>query len=458
MRNRLILWLTLAAAASCSGDRLGTGGGGTRILLTDAPFPYDQVSSVNVYIASVEGSTSSDTTAPQDWTTLVTPNRVFDLLDVQGGATALLGQAAVDATQFAAIRMVIRTDLSGITLADGSPATVNWLGFDTQVINALVEQPLSLTTGGGGALIIDFDVGRSFVQITGGAFQFLPWIRAVNEDATGSITGVVMGANGAGSDPAPVDKASIAVYRGGTSALTLAATGVTDAQGRYTIHYVSGGGPYVVEAAPPTGFQAAPGYTGDVMVTPGEPAVADVYLNAGTTAGGQLKITGPSQVAVGQTITLSAYVFNANGDSVYGAPVTWGSSNPEVARLDGSGASVQLTGLAVGPVSVEARSNELWDSVVVNVGDVGAPVAAVSVVPDSLSLAVGDSVGLRAMAYDANGFLLSGRTVGWSLDSSVVNVLGNFNNYLIIRAVAAGTTIVTATVEGVQGTAKVTVH
>jgi hypothetical protein len=459
MRSRVILGLMLAAVAACTGDHLGSGGGGTRVLLTDAPFPFDQVSSVDVYIVRVEATTNADTTTNQDWTTLVAPDRSFNLLDVQGGATALLGQTQVDAGQYAAIRLVIRTDLSGITLADGSRAAVNWLGSATQVVNALVEQPLSITTGGSGALILDFDVGRSFVQVPGGGFQFLPWIRAVNEDATGSISGFVMGANGPGADPAAVDKASIAVYRGGgTTALQLAATGVSDAQGHYTIHYVSGGGPYVIEAAPPTGFQAAPGYTDGVMVTPGQETVANVNLNVGTSGGGQLRISGPSQVAVGQSITLSAFVFNANGDSVFGAPVTWGASNPAVARLDGSGASVQLTGLAVGTVSVEAWSNDLFDSVVVSVGDANAPVASVDVVPDSLLLAVGDSVGLQAFPRDANGNYLTDRAIAWSVDSSIVNVLGSFSNYLIIRAVASGTTTVTATSEGKQGSAKVTVH
>jgi hypothetical protein len=460
MRRTFTWGLALAAIAACYGDNTGTGGGGTRILLTDAPFPFDQVSRVDVYIVSIEASATSDTTQQQSWTTLVAPNKAFNLLDVQGGATALLGEAQVDAGQFAAIRMVIRTDLSGITMADGTPATVYWFGQATQAINMLVEQPLSITTGGtGGNLIIDFDVGRSFIPLINGGFQFLPWIRAVNEDATGSIAGTVWGASGPLVDPAPVAKASIAVYRGGgTNALQLAATGVSDAQGHYTIHYISGGGPYVIEAAPPATFEASPGYTDGVMVTPGQESAANVYLNQGTAGGGQLKINGPSQVGVGQTITLSAFVFNANGDSVIGAPVTWGSSNPSVARLDGSGATVQLTGLAVGATSIEAWSNDLFDSVVVTVGDVSAPVASVGVVPDSIYLAVGDSVGLQAFPRDANGFYLTDRPISWSVDSSLVNVLGTFGNYLIIRGAVAGSGVITATSEGKQGTAKVVVH
>jgi hypothetical protein len=459
MRKRFLAACALAALAACGTDHMSTGGG-TQVLLTDAPFPFDQVSAVNVFIVSVDATTNPDTTTAQTWTTLVAPNRVFNLLDVQNGHTTLLGQTQVAAGQYAAIRMVIRTDLSGITLSDGSTAAVNWLGGATQTINALVEQPLSITTGGGngGNLIIDFDVGRSFILLPGGGFQFLPWIRAVNEDATGAISGVVTGADG-GAAPGPVAKASVAVYSGGgTNALQLAATGVTDASGRFTIHYISGGGPYVVEAAPPTGFQAAPGYTGGVMVTPGQTSSADVQLNTGSGSGGHLKIVGPSQVGVGDAITLTAYVFNANGDSVSGAPVVWSNPDPTVARLDGSGASVQLTGVSPGAVPLEAWSNDMFDSVVVTVTGVNAPVATVQVVPESLFIAVGDSVALQAIARDSFGSVLNGRPIAWSVDSSVVHVLDSFTNYILVRGIAAGTSTVTATVEGKQGHSTVHVH
>jgi Domain of unknown function (DUF4382) len=458
MRKRILASLALAAVAACGTDHMGTSAGGTPVLLTDAPFPFDLVSRVDVYIVRVEATNDADTTAAQTWTTLVEPNQTFNLLDVQDGHTALLGQTQVAAGQYAAIRMTVRTDLSSITMADGSAGAVNWLGPATQAINARVEQPLSITTGGNGALIIDFDVGRSFVETPGGGFQFLPWIRAVNQDATGSISGVVTGADGAAA-PAPVEKASVAVYRGGGgSALVLAATGVTDAQGHYTIHYVSGGGPYVVEAAPPSGFQASAGYADGVMVTPGQAAAADVVLGSAGAASGTLQISGPSQVAVGHAITLAAFVFTAGGDSVYGAAVTWQNANPAVAQLDGSGAAVQLTGLAPGSALIVARSGDLVDSALVTVGDAGAAVATVQVTPDSLGLAVGDSVGFQATARDAIGNVLTGRAVAWSVDSSVVQVLSSFTDYLIVRAVAPGTTLIRASVEGKAGSAKVTVH
>jgi hypothetical protein len=458
MRRAGLLMLGLALVVGCSDGVTNTGGKMSRILLTDAPFPYDQVQSVDVYIVSIEGATTLDTLSAVEWTPLATPDRSFNLLDVQDGQTAVLGETEVNATQYAAIRMTIRTDLSSITLSDGTPATVNWMGPATQVIHAAVEQPLSLSNGSEPAnLIIDFDVGRSFVRLVSGEFQFLPWIRAVNETATGAVKGTVVG-----PDLQPVQNGSVILYRvrqdSSFMTLTLAATGRTNPDGSFKIHYVSGGGPYRIEVAPPTGLAASHGYADDIYVTQGQETSVGITLGEATGEQGRLAITGPRQVAVGQAIYLYAFLFNESGDSVFGAPVTWANSNSTVAQMDGSGEGVKLTGLAVGTTSVVATSGDLMDSIVVTVGDLNAPVASVEVLPSSLTLAVGDSTGFQAILRDAVGNVLTDRTIGWSVDSGVVQVLGTFGNYLVIRAVATGTTTIRASAEGKQGTATVVVQ
>ena len=462
MRSIFTRALAVAAAASvaaCNTDHMSVRtGGGMHVLLTDAPFPYDQVSRVDVYIVRVEATANADTTTAQSWQTLVAPDKSFNLLDVQNGATALLGDAQVDASGIAMIRLVIRTDLSSLTLLGGDRAAVDWAGPATQTINAAVEQPLSLTTGGSGNLIIDFDVGRSFMALPGGAFQFLPWIRAVDQDATGSISGSVTGSDG-GAPAAPVARASISVYRSAGSSLLLAATGVSDAQGHYTIHYVSGGGPYVVEATPPQGYQATPGFTRDVMVTPGQQAAADVTLSDGSAPSGSIAILGPASVAVGNHILLAARVLNALGDSVLGAPVIWSVLDAAVARLESSaGSAVQLTGLAAGTARVVASSNDLADTVAITVGVSDGSVASVQLSPDTATLSVGDSTALLVVARDAFGTVLSGRTVTWSFDPGVLHDDGHSNDYIIIRGIAAGTTYVKATVEGKVDSTRVNVH
>ncbi|MGI8498328.1 MAG: hypothetical protein ACR2OG_12180 [Gemmatimonadaceae bacterium] len=81
---RWLLALRRAAAAlvlitvACS-DGPSTPDGGrtaaTRIFLTDSPFPFDSIQRVDIYVASVAASTSTDTSAGQPWQTIATPKR-----------------------------------------------------------------------------------------------------------------------------------------------------------------------------------------------------------------------------------------------------------------------------------------------------------------------------------------------------------------------------------------------
>ena len=101
----------LLAAAGCYQDEPGSIGPGTKpiakVLLTDAPFPYDSVASVNVYVVSVAASTDPDTTGDAGWETIAQPGRVFDLLALQQGTTALLGEGQLSGKLYRAIRVVI---------------------------------------------------------------------------------------------------------------------------------------------------------------------------------------------------------------------------------------------------------------------------------------------------------------------------------------------------------------
>ena len=152
-------------------------------MLTDSPFPFDQVGSVEVYVVSVAAARNADTTTATgpDWITIAEPQRTFDLLDLQQGKTALVGEGDLPANEYNAVRMVIDVDKSSITWADGSPAPINWQGSGEETLYALVEQPLSITDGPDGSqIIIDFDVGRSFMlqgTVFPGAdgFLFIPF-------------------------------------------------------------------------------------------------------------------------------------------------------------------------------------------------------------------------------------------------------------------------------------------
>ena len=154
----------------------------TRVLFTDAPFPFDTVQSVNIYVVSVAASTQPDTGSSADsmqWVTITEPRQRIDLLTLQQGTTTLLGEGDIPADQYRAVQLIIDTDSSRIRFADGSDALVHWGGAGQQAIHAFVEAPVAVPEEGA-EIVIDFDVGRSFHydDLGEGGFNFFQIGRA----------------------------------------------------------------------------------------------------------------------------------------------------------------------------------------------------------------------------------------------------------------------------------------
>jgi len=101
------LALGLAALAACNAAEIGPGPGldqgKTSVFLTDAPFPFDSIVRVDIHVGEIALSPSADTSegAP-DWVVVAAPDRTFNLLDLQNGSTALLGEAVVPPGQYRA--------------------------------------------------------------------------------------------------------------------------------------------------------------------------------------------------------------------------------------------------------------------------------------------------------------------------------------------------------------------
>jgi hypothetical protein len=122
--------VSLCLLAGCYQDDLlhGPVMAPTKVLLTDDPFPFDSVGSVNLYVSRIEASSQFDTSGAGNWVEVAAPRKVFDLLTLQQGTTAFVGQSILDAGQYAAMRMTIDVDRSSIKYPDGSDALVHWPG------------------------------------------------------------------------------------------------------------------------------------------------------------------------------------------------------------------------------------------------------------------------------------------------------------------------------------------
>src|SRR2546422_10403379 len=59
----------------------------TRALLTDAPFPYDSVASVNLHVVPIEANTLADTTGSGAWALITEPRESLGGSCLQPGPT-----------------------------------------------------------------------------------------------------------------------------------------------------------------------------------------------------------------------------------------------------------------------------------------------------------------------------------------------------------------------------------
>ena len=474
----------IAGTAACyEEDATGTGleGGIANVLLTDAPFPFDSVASVNIYVVSIAASTSTDTIAAgtQQWVTITAPRKRFDLLELQQGKTELVGAGQLPAGSYKAVRMVINTDSSNVIMNDGREASVHWPVSGELTLNALVESPVSVPDAGAD-IVIDFDVGRSFYPgnpftdqlpgavLPGDEFIFISWIRAVNRAATGAIAGTVVGDRNGDGTLEPIPNAAIAIYHHNDTSLALygaSATGRTDANGQYKVAFLHPG-TYTIQVDPLGVVTLDQIWASGISVSAGGTTQQDITLAKRNLE--YVYIEGLFVLDSGQSTTLTARVGDSSGVQRSNPQVSWTSSNPGVATVAGSGSTAVLTGVGSGFSEITAASGNQSASVTVFVfgadssggggGGTGGAVANVTLSPANATVAVGDSLGFYANLTNANGGTLSNRPVSWVVtDSTVTWIIGSFGQSLILRAAKAGSTQIIATSEGKADTASVVV-
>lgn len=436
------------------------------VRLTDAPFPYDSLHSVTIYIDSIEANTSPDTSGGGQWVLITKPGKAFDLLALQQGTTAILGQGELPAGQYHAVRMTIDTSQSSITWNDAvqHSAQVNWHGWST--IYASVEYPVDVATQGAD-IVLDFDIGRSFLFNFSGnyAFDFTPQLRAINSAAAGAIAGTVTQGSGATSSPVPNAQVSVfATYPGQPDNIGyLEATGRSDSTGHYQVGFLPPGR-YFVKIEEPFMPSLASVVIPGVDVRAEATTTVSVSLAQAGAGHAYLHISGPTEVGVGGTIYVYAAVGDTNGNAVQNPLVTWTSSDTTVAAIAGGNdtltiSEVSVKGVRGGVATIRATSGGLTDSLILHVALVGS-VSSVTIVPDSATVSVGDSsVLLQAVLRDSLGHVLGGGASWFSSDTTVAFVFpcGSCSGDRAVGR-SPGTATVFATSQGKTGQATITVR
>ena len=153
--------------------------------------------------------------------------------------------------------------------------------------------------------------------------------------------------------------------------------------------------------------------------------------------------------ALQDTARLSAQVHDQYGDLMADAAVTWSSSDASVASVDSEGL---VRSVGNGEAVVTATAGSAADSATVTVAQV---VSSVGVSPAALEFsALGDTLRLAAEPVDANGHPVEGAMVMWASGDTAVAAVDASG---LVRSVANGEAVVSATAGSASGTAEVSV-
>lgn len=155
-----------------------------------------------------------------------------------------------------------------------------------------------------------------------------------------------------------------------------------------------------------------------------------------------------AQLSLGESITLTATPKDDDGNPLDDRTVAWDSNNDNVATVT-TGGTVMAVGAGVATITATSESATADAQITVT-----APVDAITLDRTTVQLAIGDSTQLVATTRDAQGTILTGRTITWgSTVGSVATVSGDG----WVKGLSSGVTTITATAEEVTVQAQVTV-
>lgn len=183
---------------------------------------------------------------------------------------------------------------------------------------------------------------------------------------------------------------------------------------------------------------AACGGGGDT--TPTTPVQATVATVDVSPSGGTLVIP--------NTLQLTATPRDAQGAAVSGRAITWSSSASSIASVNTSGL---VTAVSAGTATITASVDGKQGLATITVAPA---VASVDITPPGGNINLPGTLQLTATPRDAQGANVGGRTIAWT--SSAVTI-ATVSSSGLVTAVAAGSTVITASVDGRQAQATVTV-
>lgn len=178
---------------SCNDDDSSTttrdeGTARVAVRLTDAPGDYDHVfiDVVGVEVKYQDNDGDEDT---ENTVILTNVNAgVYDLLELTGGVSVLLGDQEVPAGTISQMRLILGDENS--VVVDGETFALSTPSAQQSGLKLQLDE--TLTDGVFYEFILDFDVDKSIVLQGNGNYQLKPVIRAAVAAESGAISGNVL--------------------------------------------------------------------------------------------------------------------------------------------------------------------------------------------------------------------------------------------------------------------------
>ena len=198
MRRRILSILLFGGGAmlwacadhAITNSHMQKGQGALAMQLVDDPPVLDSIASVNIFVVRVDArmkiadSTAADSAVDGDgdfddrdrdaehrdstaWVTIATPNKLIDVLALQGSDTAFLGAAVVNTSKFRALRLVIDPSQSNVVLKNGKVLTdsttpsVEFFSRHRHGILVDLDNDADVREGATTTIILDFRLGQS---------------------------------------------------------------------------------------------------------------------------------------------------------------------------------------------------------------------------------------------------------------------------------------------------------
>ncbi|ABN57144.1 MULTISPECIES: Ig-like domain-containing protein [Methanoculleus] len=154
---------------------------------------------------------------------------------------------------------------------------------------------------------------------------------------------------------------------------------------------------------------------------------------------------------VGDELEFDAVAFDRSGKIVEDARVTWECSDECVGTINECGV---FTALAAGTATITACGDCAEGTATVTVNCDDPVLSSIVVTPAAITLAENDTATFTATALDQDGCEMPDIEINWSCSDETV---GEIDDTGFFAALAAGTTTVIASADGVNGTADVEV-